>query len=64
LKWRLFLASKFSGIKSRINLASFHGGFFWRVILAHLFGGFSWPVNQAGFKEKQSKVNYVYSVDL
>jgi hypothetical protein len=27
-----------------------------RVILAHLFGGFSWPVNQAGFKEKQSKI--------
>jgi hypothetical protein len=50
------LASKFSGIKSRINLASFHGGFFWRVILAHLFGGFSWPVNQVGFKEKQSKI--------
>jgi hypothetical protein len=55
LKWRLFLASKFSGIKSHINPASCHGGFSWRVISAHLFGGFSWQVNQAGFKEKQSK---------
>ncbi len=47
LTWRLFLASKFSGLKSHINPASCHCRFSWRVISAHLFGGFSWRVNQA-----------------
>jgi hypothetical protein len=59
LKWRLFLASKFSGLKSHINPASCHGGFSWRVILAGYFGAFIWRVFMAskssGFKEKQSK---------
>jgi hypothetical protein len=55
LKWRLFLASKFSALKSHINPASCHGGFSWRVILAHLFGGFSWQVNQAGLKKSKAK---------
>jgi hypothetical protein len=59
LKWRLFLASKSSGLKSHINPASCHGGFsgglFWWVISAHLFGGFSWQVNQAGLKKSKQK---------
>ncbi len=49
LKRRLFLASKFSGLKSHINrqvaTADFSGGLFWRVISAHLFSGFSWQVH-------------------
>jgi hypothetical protein len=41
LKWKVFLATKFGGLFSRMNPADFHGKIFWRVILAHLFGGFS-----------------------
>jgi hypothetical protein len=45
LKWRLFLASNFSGLKSNINPARCHDRFLWRDISAHLFGRFSWQVN-------------------
>jgi hypothetical protein len=59
LKWRLFLASKLSGLKSHINPASCQGGFFWRVISAVYFGTFIWRVFMASksseFKERQSK---------
>ncbi len=39
LKWQIFLASKFSGLFSRVNPADFHSKIFWWVNLAHLFGG-------------------------
>jgi hypothetical protein len=55
LKWRIFLASKFSELKSHINPGSCHGEFSWRVILAHLFGGFSWQENQTGLKRSKAK---------
>jgi hypothetical protein len=59
LKWRLFLASKFHGLKSHLNPASCHDGLFWRVILAGEFSTFIWRVFMAskssGFKRNQSK---------
>jgi hypothetical protein len=48
LKWRVFLASKFGGFKSRVNPAGCHGRFFWRVISAGYFGGSFWRVILAG----------------
>ena len=71
LKWRVFLASKFGGLSSRVNPAGCHGKFFWRVILAGYFGTLIWRVfmaNEAsGFqregKQKKREKN-VYSVDL
>ncbi len=59
LHWRLFLASKFSRLKSHMNPASCHGGFFWQVISEGDFGIFIWRVFMAskssGFWRKASK---------
>jgi hypothetical protein len=52
LKWLAFLASKLSGLFSRVNLVGFHGKIFWRVILAHLFGGSVWRIYLAGFHKQ------------
>jgi hypothetical protein len=71
LKWRVFLASKFGGLLSRVNPAGCHGRLFWLVISAGYFGTFIWRVFMAnetsGFQrqEKQRKgEENEYSVDL
>jgi hypothetical protein len=59
LKWQVFLASKFSGLFSRVNPAGCHGKLFWRVILADYFGAFIWRVfmvnETSGFQRKEKK---------
>jgi hypothetical protein len=49
LKWRVFLASKFGRLLSRVNPAGCHGTLFWRVILAGHSGGLFWHIYLAGF---------------
>jgi hypothetical protein len=65
LKWLVFLASKFSGLFSRVDLAGFHGKIFWRVSLAHLFGGFSQEMKSKllSNEEKERKCTISESVD-
>ncbi len=61
LKWQIFLASKFSGLFSRVNPAGCHGKIFQWVILAGHFGAFIWRVlivnetSRFQSKEKRSK---------
>ena len=66
-KWRVFLASKFGGLLSRVNPAGCHGRFFWRVISAGYFGAFIWRVFMANEtsvflkKIKQKKGRKMYT---
>jgi hypothetical protein len=69
LKWQIFLASKFSGLFSRVNPADFHSKIFWRVILAYFFGGSFWCIYLAGFHSNETskfkkKKRSVQSVNL
>jgi hypothetical protein len=67
LKWKIFLASKFGGLFSRVNPAGCHGKIFWRIYLVGHFGAFIWrvfTVNEASKLTGKKRKENVQSVDL